>query len=396
MTVADQNTGYVVAMLGGRGEKEASRTLNRATDTMRQPGSTFKVIATFAAALDSDRAKDRYGNRFTLASTQVDEKFKYDNGVEVHNWYEGYRGTQTMRSAIRDSLNVVAVKTLTDITPKLGYEYAEKLGINTLVDGEEINGQIFSDANQTLALGGITYGVRNIELNAAFSTIANGGKYIVPRLYTQVIDQQGRVVLDNTDPDKERVLKKTTCWLLTDAMKDVVKKGTGLAADIGTTACAGKTGTTEESNDVWFAGYTPNYTATVWAGYDNNTKLAQDEESLAMIIWHQIMANIDVNKHASDFEKPDDITSAFVCDDSGLLAVEGYCKDHAHTEYFVKGTEPTSYCPTGLKKKQKADDKKKKEEEEKKRKAAEEAAKNKLNISPGAANKLPAADEDDD
>ena len=396
VTVADQNTGYVVAMLGGRGEKEASRTLNRATDTMRQPGSTFKVIATFAAALDSDRAKDRYGNRFTLASTQVDEKFKYDNGVEVHNWYEGYRGTQTMRSAIRDSLNVVAVKTLTDITPKLGYEYAEKLGINTLVDGEEINGQIFSDANQTLALGGITYGVRNIELNAAFSTIANGGKYIVPRLYTQVIDQQGRVVLDNTDPDKERVLKKTTCWLLTDAMKDVVKKGTGLAADIGTTACAGKTGTTEESNDVWFAGYTPNYTATVWAGYDNNTKLAQDEESLAMIIWHQIMANIDVNKHASDFEKPDDITSAFVCDDSGLLAVEGYCKDHAHTEYFVKGTEPTSYCPTGLKKKQKADDKKKKEEEEKKRKAAEEAAKNKLNISPGAANKLPAADEDDD
>lgn len=396
VTVADQNTGYVVAMLGGRGEKEASRTLNRATDTMRQPGSTFKVIATFAAALDSDRAKDRYGNRFTLASTQVDEKFKYDNGVEVHNWYEGYRGTQTMRSAIRDSLNVVAVKTLTDITPKLGYEYAEKLGINTLVDGEEINGQIFSDANQTLALGGITYGVRNIELNAAFSTIANGGKYIVPRLYTQVIDQQGRVVLDNTDPDKERVLKKTTCWLLTDAMKDVVKKGTGLAADIGTTACAGKTGTTEESNDVWFAGYTPNYTATVWAGYDNNTKLAKDEESLAMIIWHQIMANIDVNKHASDFEKPDDITSAFVCDDSGLLAVEGYCKDHAHTEYFVKGTEPTSYCPTGLKKKQKADDKKKKEEEEKKRKAAEEAAKNKLNISPGAANKLPAADEDDD
>ncbi|MDO5477439.1 MAG: hypothetical protein Q4F43_10065, partial [Eubacteriales bacterium] len=133
----------------------------------------------------------------------------------------------------------------------------------------------------------------------------------------------------------------------------------------------------------------PNYTATVWAGYDNNTKLAKDEESLAMIIWHQIMANIDVNKHASDFEKPDDITSAVVCDDSGLLAVDGYCKDHAHTEYFVKGTEPTSYCPTGLKKKQKADDKKKKEEEERRRKAEEEAAKNKLNISPGTTNKLP-------
>ena len=376
MTVADQNTGYVVAMLGGRGEKEASRTLNRATDTTRQPGSTFKIVSTFAAALDSDQAKDKYGNRFTLASTQLDEEFKYDNGVEVHNWYEGFRGTQTIRSAIQDSLNVIAVKTLTDITPKLGYEYAEKLGINTLVDGEEINGQIFSDANQTLALGGITYGVRNIELNAAFATIANGGKYIVPRLYTKVVDQEGRVVLDNTDPEKERVLKKTTCFLLTDAMKDVLTKGTGTAANFTSTAVAGKTGTTEESNDVWFSGYTPNYTATVWAGYDNNTKLQKNEESLAMIIWRQVMSNIEANKHSSDFSKPDGLTTAFVCKDTGQLAVDGYC-DHAYTEYFVKGTEPKSYCSVGQKKKQKADEKKKKEEEEKKKKEQEAAENNK-------------------
>lgn len=377
VTVADQNTGYVVAMLGGRGEKEASRTLNRATDTTRQPGSTFKIISTFAAALDSDEAKDKYGNRFTLASTQLDEKFKYNNGVEVHNWYSGYRGLQTIRSAIQDSLNVIAVKTLTDITPQLGYEYAEKLGINTLVDGEEINGQIFSDAVQTLALGGITYGVRNIELNAAFSTIANGGHYIVPRLYTKVTDQEGRVVLDNTKPAQERVLKKTTCFLLTDAMKDVLTRGTGSAAYFNTTAVAGKTGTTEDSNDVWFSGYTPNYTATVWAGYDNNTKLSKEEESLAMIIWKQVMSRIDANKEASDFKKPDGLTTAVVCRDTGLLAVDGYC-DHAYTEYFVKGTAPSSYCPTGLKKKQKAADKKKKEEEQKKKKEEKET-----NINPG-------------
>ena len=381
MTVADQNTGYVVAMLGGRGEKEASRTLNRATDTTRQPGSTFKIVSTFAAALDSDQAKDKYGNRFTLASTQLDESFKYDNGVEVHNWYEGFRGNQTIRSAIQDSLNVIAVKTLTDITPRLGYEYAEKLGINTLVDGEEINGQIFSDVNQTLALGGITYGVRNIELNAAFATIANGGKYIVPRLYTKVVDQQGRVVLDNTDPEKERVLKKTTCYLLTDAMKDVLTKGTGTAANFTTTAVAGKTGTTEESNDVWFSGYTPNYTATVWAGYDNNTKLQKNEESLAMIIWRQVMSNIEANKHSSDFHKPDGLTTAVVCKDTGQLAVPDYC-DHAYTEYFVKGTEPKSYCSVGQKKKQKAAEKKKKDEEERKKKEQEEAQKKKAAETP--------------
>ena len=414
VTVEDQDTGYVVAMLGGRGEKEASRVLNRATDTTRQPGSTFKIISTFAAALDSD-VKDKNGNPYTLASTQIDEKYKYANGVEVHNWYEGYRGLQTMRAAIRDSLNVYSVKTLTDITPKLGYEYAEKLGINTLVDGQEVNGQIFSDVNQTLALGGITFGVRNIELNAAFSTIANGGKYVVPRLYTKVTrvvegrDQTGdnaemqteRVILDNTDPEKERVLKKTTCYLLTEAMKDVLTKGTGLAANFTSTSIAGKTGTTEDSNDVWFAGYSPAYTTTVWAGYDNNTKLTKEEESLAMIIWRQIMSNIDANKTHEDFSKPDDITTAYVCPDSGLLAVSGFC-DKAYNESFVKGTEPTTYCPTGLKKKEK----KEKEEEEKKRKkkeaeeaakkAAEEAAKKKAEESKSKTglDKLP--DDDDD
>ncbi|MDO5132184.1 MAG: transglycosylase domain-containing protein, partial [Eubacteriales bacterium] len=376
VTVEDQETGYVVAMLGGRGEKEASRTLNRATDTTRQPGSTFKIVSTFTAALDSDKAKDKNGNRFTLSSTQVDEKFNYgekQDGPEVHNWYKGYRGTQTIRAAIQDSLNVVTVKTLTDITPRLGFEYAEKLGINTLVDDEEINGEVFSDAVQTLALGGITYGVRNIELNAAFSTIANGGRYIVPRLYTKVTRvteskepgdtgneiQTEQLLLDNTEPEKERVLKRTTCWLLTDAMKDVLKKGTGTEANFTTTAVAGKTGTTEESNDVWFAGYTPNYTATVWAGYDNNTKLSEEEESLAMIIWRQIMSNIPANKKASDFVKPDGLTTAVVCKDTGLLALPHYC-DHTYTEYFVKGTEPKTYCTAGQKKKKKEEEKKKK------------------------------------
>ena len=359
-------------MLGGRGEKEASRTLNRATDTTRQPGSTFKIL-TFAAAIDSE-AKDSNGRRYTLASTHVDEKYNYSNGVEVHNWYSGYRGTQTIRAAIRDSLNVIAVKTLTDITPRVGYDYAEKLGINTLVDDEEINGQIFSDAVQTLALGGITYGVRNIELNAAYSTIANGGEYIVPRLYTKVVDQEGRVVLDNTEPAKERVLKKTTCFLLTDAMKDVLTKGTGITANFTSTSVAGKTGTTEDSNDVWFSGYTPKYTATVWAGYDNNTKLNKEEELLAMVIWRQIMSNIEANKHSANFSKPDGLTSAYICGDSGLLALSGYC-DHAYTEYFVKGTEPTTYCPVGQSKKQKAEEKKKKKEEEEKRKQQEQQQK---------------------
>lgn len=290
-----------------------------------------------------------------------------------------------MRNAIRDSLNIVTVKFLTQITPRVGFEYAENLGINTLVDDEEINGKIFSDVNQTLALGGITFGVRNIELNAAFSTIANGGEYIVPRLYTKVtmvnesrdshggVTEAETVLLDNTKPEKERVLKKTTCWLLTSAMKDVVKEpGTGTPAYFSTTAIAGKTGTTEESNDVWFSGYSPNYTATVWAGYDNNTKLNKTEELLAMTIWRQIMSNIDANKKYSDFERPKGIVEKVVCAETGLLPVSKYCS-HTYTEYFVKGTEPTATCYLGSKKKKEEEEKRRKKEQEEREEAERKA-----------------------
>ena len=122
--------------------------------------------------------------------------------------------------------------------------------------------------------------------------------------------------------------------------------------------------------NVWFAGFTPNYTATVWAGYDNNIKLSKEEESLAMIIWRQIMSNIPANKKASEFKMPSGITTAFVCPDSGLLAISGYCP-HAYNEYFVKGTQPTTYCYVGQKAKKKAEDKKRREEEQRKKREEE-------------------------
>ena len=111
--------------------------------------------------------------------------------------------------------------------------------------------------------------------------------------------------------------------------------------------------------------------ATVWAGYDNNIKLAKDEENLAMTIWRQIMSNIPANKKASEFKKPDGLTTAYICPDTGQLAVSGYCHE-AYNEYFVKGTEPTTYCSVGQKDKKKAEEKKKREREERERKQREE------------------------
>ena len=150
--IIDQSTGYVKAIVGGRGKKEASLTLNRATYSRRQPGSTFKVIAAYAPALDS-------GGK-TLATVYDNAPYAYTNGVPVNNWdsHNKYTGLTTIRQAITNSINVVTVKCLTDITPRLGFDYAEKFGISTLYDDEAL------DVRQPLALGGITDGVVNLEL----------------------------------------------------------------------------------------------------------------------------------------------------------------------------------------------------------------------------------------
>ncbi len=338
MTIEDQSTGYVVALVGGRGQKTASRTLNRATDTVRQPGSTFKVLSTYAPALDS--------GGLTLATVFNDAPFNYNSGTPVHNWYgETYRGLTAIRTAIKDSMNIIAVKTLTVITPQLGYDYLQNFGFTTLVDNEEINGKIYSDITQTLALGGITKGVKNIEINAAYATIANGGEYIKPKLYTKVVDHDGNVILDNTQPQSKQVIKSTTAFLLTSAMEDVVTSGTGTKCNFGGTAIAGKTGTTSDENDVWFCGFTTYYTATTWAGYDNNVDLSSSAEtSLAKTMWRKVMEQIHKNLPSTTFNVPDGITTATVCSKSGLLPIAGLCDGCLKTEYFEQGTVPTETC----------------------------------------------------
>ena len=373
LTIEDQHNGHVLAMVGGRGDKEANRTLNRATDTLRQPGSTFKVITTYAPALDT--------GEYTLASSVVDEPYSYKSGVPVRNWYKGYRGLSTVRQGIVQSMNIVTVKVLSDIGPRLGYDYAQKFGISTLVDGVEINGGTYTDVNETLALGGITYGVKNIELNAAYATIANGGFYIEPKMYTEVYDHEGNLLLDSSKTASgRRVLKERTAWLLTNAMEDVVEEGTGRSADFPTTKVAGKTGTTSDENDVWFCGYTPLYTATVWAGYDNNVDLTTSEEqNLAKTIWREVMKNLPGNQDWKEFEEPDGIVRRTVCKVSGQAPFSGVCP--AVTEYFDEDTDFDSddYCDYHyeeyLEMKRREEEERKRKEEEAKKKAEADAKK---------------------
>ena len=334
ITIIDQYTGEVKAIVGGRGKKTGSMTLNRASNTFRQPGSTFKVLSAYAPALDA--AGD------TLCSVQDDAPYKKTDGSSLRNYDGVYRGFTTYREAIQDSINIVAVKTLEEITPQVGYDYLLNFGFSSLTT---------NDIVQVLCLGGISKGVSNLELTAAYATIANSGTYTKPRFYTKILDHDGNVLIDNT-PNTHTVLKSSTAWLLTQAMKDVVSKGTGTRANFSGMTIAGKSGTTSANRDALFAGFTPYYTCVVWGGYDDNSKM--NSTSYVKDLWRKVMSSVHKDLKNKDFDKPDDIVSAKVCKKSGLLAIDGVCNHDPRggmvvTEYFAKGTEPTEYCDHHIK-----------------------------------------------
>ena len=341
LVLMDQKTGFVHAIVGGRGEKTASLTLNRATETLRQPGSTFKILTAYAPALDA------YGQ--TLATTYENEPYRYENGMPVSNWdITDYSGTVTVREAITLSINVIAVKCITAISPRVGFEYAKKFGITTLCESYESDGNISSDIVQPLALGGITRGVSNLELCSAYAAIANSGTYHSPKFFTKILDRHGEVLIDNTKEEGSSVISRETAFLLTDAMKDVVSSSSGTAYGAISAAVqpvAGKTGTTSNYKDIWFVGYTPYYTCCVWGGYDNNKDLPSSStyHSYNKVLWSAVMDRVHSILPASDFAKPDSVKAVTLCKDSHAIAVADGCP-HTYVEYFTEGTEPTEAC----------------------------------------------------
>ncbi|MDE6208600.1 MAG: transglycosylase domain-containing protein [Lachnospiraceae bacterium] len=347
-TVIDQSTGYVKAIIGGRGEKVTSRTLNRATDSTRQPGSTFKVLSAFAPAID------RYN--YTLATVFDDAPYAYtSSGRAISNWWgDYYYGLSSIRRGIQKSMNIIAVKCLTAITPEVGFEYLMDFGFTTLVQNRvNSDNTVNSDINQSLALGGLTDGVTNIELCNAYATIANGGVYTELSYYTKVLDNKGRVILDKT-PNTHRVLKETTAYLVTTGMHDVViDDGTGRVANIEGQYVSGKTGTTSNDYDIWFAGYTPYLTATIWSGFDENTGISDTvyNTQYHKVLWSKIMTRIHQEKGYTykEPEMPANIVTAQICKKCGMLAVDGLCNNDPEgnmivTEYFAEGTVPEDTC----------------------------------------------------
>ena len=356
LTVIDWHTGAVVGMGGGRGPKTTNLSLNRAIDSTRQPGSTFKIIASYSAAID-DGGKG-------CASVEDDAPITWGNWQPVNWWGDYYKGFQTMREAITNSENVVTARFMRDEGVETNFEYAEKYGFTTLRREPDENGQ--TDMVGSLCLGSAS--VTNEELCAAYSAIANGGVYQEPLLYTKILDKDGNLFYDNSaNQEKHRVIKETTAWMLTDMMKDVVTTGTGTAANFDPNmAIAGKTGTSSDHNDFSFVGFTPYYCACVMAGFDyvsypsvyynsmdlysinpNGADLLDD--TAHKNLWATVMSSIHEGlDEVSSFPQPDGLVQVTVCRDSGLLPGP-YCDQDPRgsrlvTDWFAADSVPTETC----------------------------------------------------
>ncbi|MDR0800602.1 MAG: PBP1A family penicillin-binding protein [Endomicrobium sp.] len=347
----DPKNGAIRAMVGGRNFKESQ--FNRAIQAKRQPGSSFKPFVYLAAIEagftpattlnDEPMVFVRKGNSWdlvsrdittleTIAETVSEKDLINTNKIWAPiNYSKKYRGPVTLRTALALSINVCAVETIMHITPAKVIQIARNLGITTPL------------ANSfPLALGSSDVTLQ--EMVSAFATFASGGIKTTPYIITKVTDRDGKILEQNI-PQQKEVLSPQDCFIITNMLKGVVEKGSGWHAKNLRRPCAGKTGTTNDSSDVWFIGYTPQLAAGVWIGYDDRSISLGEKVTggtIACPVWTQFMKETLDGKPVLDFSQPENIEWTLIDPSTGLLALSK--TSGAFLEAFIKGTAPTQYC----------------------------------------------------
>ncbi len=350
MTVIDQSTGNIVAIIGGRGEKKPLG-FNRATMAKRQPGSAIKPLSAYTIALEK--------GLINYSSVIDDSPFRTesDGFTWPNNYNNLYEGLVTISTAVKHSKNTVAVKIVDMLGTKTSYDFLrEKYRLSTLIDADM--------DYAPLALGGFTDGVTNRDMATAYAAIANNGVYNESKTYLKVLDSSGNILLDNTNSTTEIILSEDTCAVMTKLLQEVVTSGSGTGNTLRRKIdVAGKTGTTTNNNDLYFCGYTPYYTAACWVGYDNPKALwkfnsGQTRVSAAIYIWDKVMTAVheDIIAAGNPKKFSDDLTKNLItrtfCQDSGLLLGDACGQDprgnRSATGYYTKSNMPTKECTTHI------------------------------------------------
>ncbi len=342
MVVIDNDTGDVVALSGGVGEKTDFLGYNRATQAKLQTGSSQKPISVYAPAFESGKV--------TPATVFKDLPVTYDGG---NHWPKNdnrqYQYARTVYQGIVSSVNTISVNTLNHIGADYAYSFAKyNFGQDHLVERYETDWEVKSDIGAApLALGALTVGSTVQEMSAAYATFANDGTWREPRLYTKIYNSDGELVVDNTQ-DSRKILSQKTVDYINYCLYNAATRGTGGAAIFGGQTIAGKTGTTSSNRDRWFCGYTAHYTAAVWVGYDQPEQINVGTNPAA-ILWRKVMQPIHKGLPNEGLYNGGAFRTVSVCLDSGKIATAACNNDIRGINRVVSvnvypGDEPDDTC----------------------------------------------------
>ncbi len=336
MTILDYE-GNIKGLVGGIGEKTSNRGLNRATMSVRQPGSTIKPLAAYAPAIEHDL--------ITYSSIMEDKATVYYEGKEYEwtptNWYDGYKGNMLMEYALRRSVNTIPVQLIDLLTPQRAFSF--------IIDSFKLkNLNPNADANySSLGMGGTNGGMSTLESAAAFSVFGNKGLYYEPTTFVSIYNRYGELIASN-DSVPSVALSEDTATIMNHLLRNVVTESdaTGYTVNdhISNMPIFAKTGTSnsgEYANDIWFVGGTPYYVASCWCGYDSNQSITKAYEKTALKMWGEVMGEIHKDLPAKDFEESRYTQCRLYCKDTGQLATDA-CPIGGYGWYKTSGQSTCS------------------------------------------------------
>ncbi|MCA0172410.1 PBP1A family penicillin-binding protein [Bacillus sp. RAR_GA_16] len=330
ISLIDTQSGAIRAIGGNRqtGDDDVQKGFNYATQLQRSPGSTIKPILDYGPGIE--KLKWSTNQQF------IDEELEL-NGKEFRNWNDEFQGSVSIREALQWSYNIPAIKAFMEVGGEEAQAFAGKLGIS------------IEETYPAYAIGGFAKGISPLQLSGAYAAFGSGGTFHEPYSVEKVVYPNGKELELSSEPEK--AMSEGTAYMITDMLRTVVKEGTGIQAAVKGLDIAGKTGTTslEEGisgdgvSDAWFSGYTTNYTAAVWTGYDKTTQdsyIHKEDDDIAKLLFRHVMSEVSKDKDTPAFEKPDSVEEIEIDKTTGLRANKATPSSNISKELYFKGEEP--------------------------------------------------------